>query len=128
MSIINSSERIKSNYTISSFNGWGLTAFDSLDTMLIMGLEDEYQKGLTVVRQANFSVSKVRFPPSPATQSPKFAFTSPKMDMCNSLRQSFVISEDYFLPMHSRLMIPFSLNVQLILSESLTRSLIVQVA
>ncbi len=47
-----------------SFNGWGLTAFDSLDTMLIMGLEDEYRKGLNVVKQANFSVSKVRsFPP-----------------------------------------------------------------
>jgi acyl carrier protein len=43
----------------SSFNGWGLTAFDSLDTMLIMGLEDEYQKGLDVVKQANLSVSQV---------------------------------------------------------------------
>lgn len=43
---------------VTSFNGWGLTAFDSLDTMLIMGLEEEYQKGLGVVRQANFSVSQ----------------------------------------------------------------------
>lgn len=41
-------------------NGWGLTAFDSLDTMLIMGLDEEYEHGLSVVRQANFSVSRVR--------------------------------------------------------------------
>ncbi|KAF9446193.1 glycoside hydrolase family 47 protein [Macrolepiota fuliginosa MF-IS2] len=43
---------------INNFNGWGVTAFDSLDTMLIMGLEDEYQKGLGVVRQANFSMAQ----------------------------------------------------------------------
>jgi len=70
VSIINSSGRIKSKYTVFSFNGWGLTAFDSLDTMLIMGLEDEYQKGLTVVRQANFSMSKVRDFPLPQSLSP----------------------------------------------------------
>lgn len=66
----NSSGRNKSKCTVLSFNGWGLTAFDSLDTMLIMGLEDEYQKGLTVVRQANFSVSKVRDFPLPQPLNP----------------------------------------------------------
>lgn len=45
-----------------SFNGWGLTAFDSLDTMLIMELETEYQKGLDVIRRANFSVAQVCLP------------------------------------------------------------------
>jgi hypothetical protein len=40
-------------------NGWGLTVFDSLDTMLLMGLREEYERGLSIVKQANFSVSTV---------------------------------------------------------------------
>ncbi|EKM81658.1 hypothetical protein AGABI1DRAFT_54540 [Agaricus bisporus var. burnettii JB137-S8] len=48
----------KSNTSTDNMNGWGLTAFDSLDTMLIMGLDEEYEHGLSVVRQANFSVSR----------------------------------------------------------------------
>jgi len=112
-----------------SFNGWGLTAFDSLDTMLIMGLEDEYRKGLTVVKQANFSVSKVRsFPPARTFLLLIVESISPKMDMYHSLKQSFAISGVYFPLMHSRLMIRFFLNVQLTLLEGLTRSSIAQVA
>lgn len=29
-----------------SFNGWGVSALDSLDTMIIMGLEDEYERAM----------------------------------------------------------------------------------
>ncbi|KAG8891372.1 hypothetical protein FRB99_003638, partial [Tulasnella sp. 403] len=31
-------------------NGWGLTSIDSIDTMLLMGLEPEYQRALTHVK------------------------------------------------------------------------------
>lgn len=48
---------------VNNFNGWGLTTFDSLDTMLIMGLEDQYKRGLEIVKQANFSVSHEQFAP-----------------------------------------------------------------
>ncbi len=42
-----------------SFNGWGVTAFDSLDTMLLMGLEDEYARALELVKNADFTKSRV---------------------------------------------------------------------
>lgn len=44
---------------LNSFNGWGVTAFDSLDTMLLMGLEEEYQQAMKTVGKANFSKSEV---------------------------------------------------------------------
>ncbi|PFH51966.1 glycoside hydrolase family 47 protein [Amanita thiersii Skay4041] len=47
-----------SNSKINNFNGWGVTAFDSLDTMLLMGLQDEYSRALDIVRQANFTHSE----------------------------------------------------------------------
>ena len=43
-----------------SFNGWGVTAVDSLDTMLLMGLEDEYTRALPIISQSNFSLPTVR--------------------------------------------------------------------
>ncbi|KAJ3516944.1 hypothetical protein NLJ89_g817 [Agrocybe chaxingu] len=45
------------NRSINNFNGWGVTVFDSLDTMLLMGLKDEYERGLEIVKNANFSKS-----------------------------------------------------------------------
>lgn len=41
------------------FNGWGATAFDSLDTMLFMGLEEEYKHALEIVRKADLSTAEV---------------------------------------------------------------------
>lgn len=45
--------------SIYSFNGWGVTVFDSLDTMLLMDLQDEFQRALPMVQRANFSRSTV---------------------------------------------------------------------
>lgn len=42
-----------------SFNGWGVTAFDSLDTMLLMDLKDEYMRALDIVKGADFTKSQV---------------------------------------------------------------------
>ena len=39
-----------------SINGWGVTLFDSLDTMLLMGLTDEFHRALRHVEAANFSI------------------------------------------------------------------------
>ncbi|KAK2463622.1 hypothetical protein APHAL10511_004373 [Amanita phalloides] len=47
-----------SNSRVNNFNGWGLTAFDSLDTMLLMGLDGQYQRALVMVKQANFTHSE----------------------------------------------------------------------
>ncbi|KAH7930222.1 glycoside hydrolase family 47 protein [Leucogyrophana mollusca] len=44
------------NESINNFNGWGVTAVDSLDTMLLMGLQEEYKRALPMVRQTNFSL------------------------------------------------------------------------
>lgn len=45
-----------------SFNGWGVTAVDSLDTMLLMGLQDEYARAIPMVTATNFSLPAVRSP------------------------------------------------------------------
>jgi hypothetical protein len=45
-----------------SFNGWGVTAIDSLDTMLLMGLEDEYTRALPMISHSNFSLPSVSPP------------------------------------------------------------------
>jgi hypothetical protein len=37
----------------------GVTAFDALDTMLLMGLKDEYRRALRIVENANFNKSSV---------------------------------------------------------------------
>ena len=41
------------------FNGWGATMYDSLDTMLLMGLYDEFARTLPVIQNANFSMIRV---------------------------------------------------------------------
>ncbi|KAG6374849.1 glycoside hydrolase family 47 protein [Boletus reticuloceps] len=45
-----------SNTSIDNFNGWGVTVVDSLDTMLLMGLEDEYARAIPIVTATNFSL------------------------------------------------------------------------
>lgn len=39
------------------FNGWGATLVDSLDTLWIMGLEDEFEKAVQWVKKINFTTS-----------------------------------------------------------------------
>ncbi|KAI9018126.1 glycoside hydrolase [Phycomyces nitens] len=43
------------NGTTDSRNGWGATIFDSLDTLIIMGLEDEYLDAREHVRRVNWT-------------------------------------------------------------------------
>ena len=45
-----------------SFNGWGLTIVDSLDTMWLMGLYDEFDAALAIVANMTFSMEPVRKP------------------------------------------------------------------
>lgn len=45
--------------TIQSFNGWAVTAVDSLDTMHMMGLEQEYKRAMTAVHDTNFTLPTV---------------------------------------------------------------------
>lgn len=45
-----------SNASTNSFNKWGVTAVDSLDTMLLMGLKDEYERALPMIMNTNFSL------------------------------------------------------------------------
>lgn len=40
------------------FNGWGATLIDSLDTMWIMGLKDEFEEALEMVKKTNFKTSR----------------------------------------------------------------------
>ena len=36
------------------FNGWGVTAFDSLDTMILLGFDEEFKRALELVRKTKF--------------------------------------------------------------------------
>ncbi|KAF9812966.1 hypothetical protein IEO21_05851 [Rhodonia placenta] len=46
-----------SNQFKDNFNGWGVTLFDSLDTMILMDLNDEFRRALPVVEKADFMPS-----------------------------------------------------------------------
>ena len=42
-------------FFVISFNGWGVSAIDSLDTMLLMGAREEFDRALHLVGQLNFA-------------------------------------------------------------------------
>lgn len=42
-----------------SYNGWGVTAFDALDTMLLMDLKDEYRRAVHIVEMTDFNRTTV---------------------------------------------------------------------
>ena len=42
-----------------SYNGWGVTLFDSLDTLWIMGLRDEFADAVDGVRDFQFRATRV---------------------------------------------------------------------
>ncbi|KIJ34708.1 glycoside hydrolase family 47 protein, partial [Sphaerobolus stellatus SS14] len=46
------------NGSIINFNGWGVSMVDALDTMLIMGLHDEFDEATQQVASINFSMPK----------------------------------------------------------------------
>ena len=41
------------------YNGWGVTLFDSLDTLWIMGLRDEFADAVDDIRDQRFHATKV---------------------------------------------------------------------
>ena len=42
-----------------SFNGWRLTMVDSLDTMLLMGLFDEFHQAIPILANMTFALNEV---------------------------------------------------------------------
>ncbi|KAF5355355.1 hypothetical protein D9758_006099 [Tetrapyrgos nigripes] len=46
-----------------NFNGWGVTLFDSLDTMLLLGFQNEYKRALPIVERATFELPEERHAP-----------------------------------------------------------------
>jgi hypothetical protein len=48
-----------------SFNGWGVTMFDALDTMIIMDLKDELSRALPIVKTASFDMDGASNPMPP---------------------------------------------------------------
>lgn len=43
-----------------SFNGWGVTRDDSLDTMLLMNLTDMFDRAMLGVKELTFEMKEVR--------------------------------------------------------------------
>ncbi|CDO68395.1 Glycoside Hydrolase Family 47 protein [Trametes cinnabarina] len=48
-----------SNTFVDNFNGWRLTLVDSLDTMLIMGLDEEFHKTIPIIANMTFALKEV---------------------------------------------------------------------
>ncbi|KAF9006005.1 seven-hairpin glycosidase [Cyathus striatus] len=48
---------------VNNFNGWGVTLFDSIDTMWIMGLHDIFHDSLEVVAKSTFVLDQGSFAP-----------------------------------------------------------------
>lgn len=44
-----------------SFNGWGVSILDGLDTMWIMGLHEEFEESMPFVANMTFALDPVRF-------------------------------------------------------------------
>ena len=55
-----------------SFNGWAVTLIDSLDTLLIMGMMDEYEKAVSFVADLHFDMPEVRPSISRVEHAPTF--------------------------------------------------------
>ncbi|RPD58911.1 seven-hairpin glycosidase [Lentinus tigrinus ALCF2SS1-7] len=52
-----------SNTGINNFNGWNVTMYDSLDTMLLMDLHDEFSAALPIISKGNFrKIKNYKFP------------------------------------------------------------------
>ncbi|KAJ8694673.1 hypothetical protein PTI98_007330 [Pleurotus ostreatus] len=49
--------------SVNNFNGWGVTLFDAIDTMWIMGVWEPYQDAVEFVAGANFSMTDDEFAP-----------------------------------------------------------------
>ncbi|THH10720.1 hypothetical protein EW146_g8290 [Bondarzewia mesenterica] len=52
-----------SNKPVDNFNGWGLTVVESLDTMWLMGLYDEFNDALSVVANISFALPDTKYAP-----------------------------------------------------------------
>ncbi|KAK4701976.1 hypothetical protein P7C70_g4248, partial [Phenoliferia sp. Uapishka_3] len=74
------------------FNGWGATIVDALDTLLIMGLEDEYLLARSHVAQIDFSYFA---PKDPTSFPPPAPSTLPPLTV---LQPPFHPSEAYAIP------------------------------
>ncbi|KAK0467187.1 glycoside hydrolase family 47 protein [Desarmillaria tabescens] len=46
-----------------NFNGWGVSIFDSLDTMVLLGLEGEYERARSYVEKTQFELAEHTFVP-----------------------------------------------------------------
>ncbi|KAI0083755.1 mannosidase [Irpex rosettiformis] len=66
-----------SNDGIQEIDGWGVTLYDSLSTMLLMELHDEFARALPVIEQQDFSKTLI-FPPKTQEPGDHIAFDAHK--------------------------------------------------
>ena len=70
----NPSYYLHSERILPSFNGWNVSMIDSLDTMLLMGLHEEFTAALPIVQHGNFSEVRLLF--SPCLASPPLVLSA----------------------------------------------------
>ena len=81
-----------------SFNGWGVSIVDSLDTMHMMGLHDEFQRGIRLTEKIKFKnevcMDELYNPLE------EFYRTNSRIKTCHSLKPLSVIWEAIYPHMH----------------------------
>lgn len=88
----------KSQWTVTRFNGWGVTLYDSLDTMWIMDLKDEFHHALQLISKQEFlpstvSLCHITF----LSRAPETMVVFVRLGLFS--KRLFVISVAFFLPM-----------------------------
>ena len=85
---------IINTFLSNSFNGWGVTAIDSLDTMILMGLKPQAERVIEHIAKLDFKGTHVRSMFQSSTFSPLTLLDSDLL--CHSSRPLLDILEVYF--------------------------------
>lgn len=82
---------------MNSFNGWGVTMYDSLSTMLLMGLHEEVARALPLVAQQNFSLKAPVVRGGRVSPEPYAPFFETVIRYLGGLLSAYALSNDPML-------------------------------
>ena len=82
------------------YNGWGVTLFDSLSTMWVMGLRDEFTEAVDSIRDLQFHATNVKPNPSFVITSSFNLYSYSLITLRLFSKLQFVTWEAHSLPMH----------------------------
>ncbi|KAI0825542.1 glycoside hydrolase [Irpex lacteus] len=85
------------NDGVDNFNSWGVTMYDSLSTMLLMELHDEFARTLPLIEQQNFSLKQPYTPPGRKALIPYAPFFETVIRYLGGLLSAYALSHEPIL-------------------------------